>query len=299
LVVDARPNAQEGLAHGGILVVQAVLADSHAIWGKSTARPQWLRAILATNRAHLRKHGHALILRAQPSQPQLTWWQYRQCKGPGNKSVLECVQANERENFNWEKHRMMADYLLSPQNFSHVLMLDADAALVKPSKDTLQDIARILEERGVDLFMTNEDWLENGQRRINGGFMMAKNTEFTRNLFQDTFDSHLRGPKKLKGWRIGVDEMECSSNEQICLNDLWEGSGKRYFAHKAMMASGLIYNRGAERGLDGLGIDHIADPSVELMHWMGASKDTAGRTLCRGRAGDLTGEGPEGYGCKA
>ncbi|CAK0868885.1 unnamed protein product, partial [Prorocentrum cordatum] len=287
LVVDARANAAEGRASGGILIVQAVLADAGSIWGRQSARPQWLRAILATNRAHARRHGHAMILRAQPTQPQLTRWQLRQC---GKKSTLECVKDNERENFNWEKHLMVSDYLMSPQNFSHILMLDADAALVQPSKDTLSGIADILQDKGVDLFMTNEDWLLYGENRINGGLMMAKNTLFTRQLFQDTFDAHIQGPKKLKNWRIGVDLMECSSNEQICLNELWSGSGRAHFAHKAMMASGKRYNRGAERGIDGL--------DVELMHWMGGSKGTAGRALCRGRGGDLTGEGPNGYGCR-
>jgi len=32
---------------------------------------------------------------------------------------------------------MLYEYLLSPQNFTHVLMLDADAALVKHSVDIL------------------------------------------------------------------------------------------------------------------------------------------------------------------
>lgn len=33
---------------------------------------------------------------------------------------------------------MLYEYLLSPQNFSHVLMLDADAALVKHSLNILR-----------------------------------------------------------------------------------------------------------------------------------------------------------------
>merc|ERR1712232_403383 len=144
-------------------------------------------------------------------------------------------------------------------------------ALVKPDHDTLREIAKILDSKKKSLFLTDEDWLLNGQGRINGGLMMAKNTPFTRALFQDTFHAHIMGPAHLKKWKIGVEELECSSNEQICLNDLWPGGGKKHFEPYAMMASGLKYNRGAEPGIHGLGIDHIHDKDVEIMHWMGGS----------------------------
>merc|ERR1712217_348994 len=116
-------------------------------------------------------------------------------------------------------------------------MLDADAALVHKERDTLRGIAKVLDNRGKDLFLTDEDWLENGAGRINGGLMFAKNTPFTQALFQDTFHAHLMGPSHLKNWKIGVSELECSSNEQICLNDLWRGGGKAHFEPYAMMAS--------------------------------------------------------------
>ena len=65
-----------------------------------------------------------------------------------------------------------------------------------------------------------KDWLdENGARRINGGLMFAKNSIFTQNLFQDTFDAHWAGYKFLKNARIGTASLRCTSNEQICLND--------------------------------------------------------------------------------
>jgi len=285
LVIDAR--APGG---GGILILQPVLRDSSSQWGKKQgSRPQWLRAILATNREHARRHGHAMVMRAQPTQPQLTPWQVRNC---GKKSVPACVRLNERENFNWEKHLMMSEYLLNGQNFSHVLMLDADAALVQPDRDTLRGIADSLHHEGKDLFLTDEDWLLYGEGRINGGLMFAKNTNFTKALFQDTFHAHVRGPAQLKNWKIGAKDMECSSNEQICLNDLWRGKGKPFFAPFATMASGKRYNRGAERG----GVNHITDPDVEIMHWMGGSKASADQALCNG-VRDLTGGGPHGYGC--
>mmetsp|Transcript_48752 Transcript_48752/g.110427 ORF Transcript_48752/g.110427 Transcript_48752/m.110427 type:complete len:651 (-) Transcript_48752:200-2152(-) len=291
LVVDARPESQ-----GGILILQAVLTDVNSLWGakRSTVndRPEWLRAILATNRAHAIEHGHVMVLRAQPTQPQLTKWMVRAC---GDHSTSYCVRQNERENFNWEKHLMMSDYLTSAQKFSHVLMLDADAALIQPQLDTLRRISAILDNEGKDVFLTDEDWLDaNGKGRINGGLMFARNTNFTRNLFLDTFDAHVKGPALHKNWRIGVPVQQCTSNEQICLNDLWYGQNNKYFRPYAMMASGKQYNRGAERG----GEAHMNDPATEIMHWMGGSKGSAGRALCKG-ARDLTGEGPNGYGCKA
>ena len=124
----------------------------------------------------------------------------------------------------------MQDYLLSPQEFSHVLMLDADAALIQPQLDTLRRIAEILDKKGKELFLTNEDWLdENGARRINGGLMLAKNTIFTQNLFQDTFESHVKGYQTLKNARIGTGVLRCTSNEQICLNDLYYGDQESFF----------------------------------------------------------------------
>lgn len=290
LVIDARPEE-----HGGIVILQAVLTDSHSTWGskksKLADRPDWLRAILATNRAHAEKHGHAMVLRAYPTDPQLTDWMIKDC---GSKSKKLCAKLNERETFNWEKHLMMSDYMLSPQLFTHILMLDADAALIQPQLDTLRRIASILEEKSKELFLTDEDWLdENGKGRINGGLMFAKNTKFCQNLFQDTFDSHLAGYAHLKNARIGVKNLRCTSNEQICLNDLYYTTQKEYMKDFTIMASGMQYNRGAERG----GEAHITDATTEIMHWMGGAKGTAGTALCKG-VRDLTFGGPTGYGCK-
>lgn len=291
LVLDARPQP-----FGGIIILQAVLTDSRSTWGnkkdnrKLENRPDWLRAILATNRAHAKKHGHVMVIRASPTEPQLPDWMIKEC---GKKSLQACLKMNERETYNWEKHIMMKDYLLSPQGFTHVLMLDADAALVQPQLNTLHRIAEILDTKNKDLFLTNEDWLdENGARRINGGLMFAKNTKFTQDLFQDTFDAHWAGYKFLSKPRIGTKSLRCTSNEQICLNDLYYG-GDEHFTSKVIMASGKQYNRGAERG----GEAHIDDETTEIMHWMGGAKATAGKALCHGIR-DLTFDGPQGYGCK-
>jgi len=292
LVVDGRPTE-----HGGILILQAVLSDSGSTWGskkikKQGDRPDWLRAILATNRAHAEKHGHVMVLRAHPTHPQLTDWMIKEC---GKKSRQLCAKHNERETYNWEKHLMMSDYLLSPQNFSHVLMLDADAALVQPQLDTLRRIAKILEDKTKALFLTDEDWLDaNGKGRINGGLMYAKNTEFTRGLFLDTFAAHVAGQKNLKHGLTGVQDLRCTSNEQVCLNDLYYGGNNKHILPHTIMATGKKYNRGAERG----GEAHLTDPTTEIMHWMGGAKGSAGKALCSGFGRDLTFGGPQGYGCK-
>jgi len=302
LVIDARKPPGAG---GGILILQAVLMDANSEWGKKRGRrPRWLRAILATNREHARLFGHAMVLRWAPSDPQLTSWQMATCKQK-KRAKADCVKDNERENYNWEKHLMMAEYLNSPENFSHVFMLDADAALVRPDHDVLRGIARLLEEQGKDVFLSDEDWLNHGKGRINGGLILVKNTNFTRALFNDTFHAHRLG-RPVKHWRIGVNGLQCTSNEQICLNDLWKGAGQAVFAPHAMLASGMKYNRGgcvlhacgdggtADPKMKELG---MSDPDLEIMHFMGGSKSAAAAALCEGPR-DLTGGGPEGYGCK-
>merc|ERR1719379_929525 len=142
-----------------------------------------------------------MVLRWDPTQPQLTSWQNRSCKEK-KYSNLKCHDDNERENVNWEKHLMLLDYLQSPHGFSHVMMLDADAVFVRPDLDTMRRLASILEETQTDLFVSDEDWLKNGQGRINGGVLFAKNTDFTRALFQDLWNCHraswIEHPKTLQ-----------------------------------------------------------------------------------------------------
>eukprot|EP00931_Biecheleriopsis_adriatica_P008288 TRINITY_DN109499_c0_g1_i1.p2 TRINITY_DN109499_c0_g1~~TRINITY_DN109499_c0_g1_i1.p2 ORF type:complete len:235 (-),score=33.98 TRINITY_DN109499_c0_g1_i1:62-766(-) len=232
-----------------------------------------------------------MVLRAYPTEPQLTDWMIKDC---GKKTLQLCAKLNERETYNWEKHLMMSDYMLSDQAFTHVLMLDADAALIQPQLDTLRRIAAILDQEGKDLFLTDEDWLDqHGKGRINGGLMFAKNSKFSQSLFQDTFDAHVAGYDFLKNGRLGIKSLRCTSNEQVCLNDLFYATEKDKMADFTIMASGKQYNRGAERG----GEEHITDETTEIMHWMGGAKGTAGKALCSG-VRDLTFGGPTGYGCR-
>lgn len=105
LVVDARPKQR-----GGMLILQLVLNDAYGYWGSegSTARPRWLRAILATNRKHAMQHGHAMVLRWKRTLP-LTEWQEEMCSQKGQ-SREECAKSWERENFCWEKFPFMVPW---------------------------------------------------------------------------------------------------------------------------------------------------------------------------------------------
>lgn len=298
LVVDARPQQR-----GGMLIMQLVLMDAGGYWGKmgSRQRPRWLRSILATNRHHARTHGHAMVLRWKRTLP-LTDWQHEQCHRKGTKRE-ECIKKWERENFCWEKFPFMVDYLLNSQEFTHMIMLDADAALVRHHVDILGGIAQQMQDQNIDVFLTDEDWLKNGQNRINGGVIMARNSKWSEDMFQDAFDAHKLGPKMHKKWRIGETGVMCTSNEQICLNDLFYGHGRKLMQGHMAFESGIVYNRG------GCTLKHcwekISDPSMErlrmdderllIVHFMGGSKNFAPDILCNSE--HYTGEGPNAYGC--
>jgi len=302
LVVDG--SMQE---KGGMLLVQLVFPDKNGDWVKEgdNRRPQWLRAVLSTNRAHVRSHGHKMALRSIPSDPQLTPWQVSDCNRRGQ-SAEECQSINERENYNWEKHLMMIEYLENPAQFSHVVILDADAALVRPDHDTLALMAAALDAEGKDVLLTDEDWMKNGKGRINGGVLFAKNTEFSRNFFHDTFDAHVRGdvPEEQRAWRMKGLKSVCVSNEQLCLSDVWQNGNLPDVAQHVSLMSGRKYNRGA-CVLDDCGdaIDQrmrelgLKDPDLEVIHFMGGSKNNAAYLLCKSAGIDLTGDGLDGYGC--
>lgn len=280
-------------AKGGMLLAQPVLTSSYIHeWGDDTQgqiqRPQWLRACLATNKAYVGQHDHTMVLRWKSSL-QTPPWLESQCTMNLQASPIEmknCKQQNERDTFNWEKERMMLDYLLSSHNFSHVLVMDADAALVSPKHDTLQELARELEHVGKELLLTNEDWLVEGADRINGGLLFAKNTPFTKALFADMLDAHYLGT--LERPRIGGGTMRCGSNEQICFNNL---RARPEFQEKTLILSGRRYNRGAcvlsHCGASGGASDlemktrGMMDPDLHVMHFMGSSKAAAAQALCQ------------------
>lgn len=279
-----------------MLLLQPVLADGRKEWGgRKAARPRWLRTILSVNRAHARRHGHAVVVRWKPTLRFPCPWQDTECnsKEPERERV-NCWLNLERENFNWEKHQMMLDYLRSSQNFTHVLVLDADAALVHETHDTLRQIAADLETAGKDIFFTNEDWIGDvsSKTRINGGFLFAKNTAFTRSLFEDLLDAHWYGPRNRQRPRIGGDVMlGCSSNEQLCISSIQR---RPEFSSRIIMESGKIYNCGT----NGITMKQLlrGDPKLEVMHFMGGAKSSADSAFCGARKNLLDADGVE-YGC--
>lgn len=236
-----------------------------------------------------------MVLRWMPTLRFPCPWQDGECeKQKPERERVNCRLNMERENFNWEKHQMMLDYLRSPQNFTHVLMLDADAALVHPDHSTLMQMAGELEASGKDLFVSNEDWIGDvsSKKRINGGLLFAKNTAFTRGLFGDLLDAHWYGPGSKRRSRTFGDVLGgCNSNEQLCLGSI---QGRHQFASKMLMTSGSKYNCGPnDATMQRL---RQADPELEVMHFMGGGKSAAPGVLCKERIA-LTGEGRKGYGC--
>ncbi|CAK0910290.1 unnamed protein product, partial [Prorocentrum cordatum] len=211
----------------------------------------------------------------------------------------KCLRSAAHETFNWEKHRMMLEYLGSPENFSHVMVLDADAALVHHAHDFL---------------LTNEDWMGPGAgaSRINGGMLFAANTPFTKALFEDMLDAHLLEEGNQQP-RLGGALLKCHSNEQLCLNALQKrpAFASRTGANaspptRTLLTSGIRFNRGGcvlTRCGNGKGDPDLQmksaglrDPTLEIMHFVGNSKYVAPRAMCE-EGHDLTGGGPDGYGC--
>ncbi|CAK0792933.1 unnamed protein product [Prorocentrum cordatum] len=227
------------------------------------------------------------------------WWD---CAKKGDEA--KCFRSIAHEAFNWEKEKLMLDYLSSPHNFSHVMVLDADAALVHHAHDIMSGMAAELSAAGKELLITNEDWMGPGAgaSRINGGLLFAANSPFTRALFEDMLDAHARGGG-FKQPRIGGAPLRCGKSEQLCLNGLQD---RQEFASRALLASGTRYNRGGcvlTRCGDGTGDPNqkmkrsgLLDPTLEIMHFMGNSKQFASRAICQDGQ-TLTGQGPHGYGC--
>mmetsp|Transcript_20460 Transcript_20460/g.44598 ORF Transcript_20460/g.44598 Transcript_20460/m.44598 type:complete len:756 (+) Transcript_20460:1-2268(+) len=293
LVIDARPGATT--SGGGVLIAQVVTVDGRKEWGGAAKRPGWVRAAIATNRNHARLHGHAMVIRWNPTLRFPPPWQEKMCDHKENaREIKNCWLNVERENFNWEKHQMMVDYLQSPQKFSHVLVLDADAVLVNHNLNVVQEMAQVLEDSGKQLFMTNEDWIGDisSKTRINGGLLFAKNTPWVLKLFQDMLDSHWYGPSGISNPRIGGSRLSgCASNEQLCIDGL---RSRETFKEHVVIMPGYQYNCGTnDAAMKRLKAE---DPTLKVLHFMGGAKSAATRALCT-QGKDLTGDGPTGYGC--
>mmetsp|Transcript_95084 Transcript_95084/g.132129 ORF Transcript_95084/g.132129 Transcript_95084/m.132129 type:complete len:188 (-) Transcript_95084:47-610(-) len=161
-------------------------------------------------------------------------------------------------------------------------------------------MAAMLDKEGRDVLFTDEDWLLHGARRINGGVILAKGSSWSQDLFRDTVEAHELGPRGLQRWRVGVQDHQCSSNEQICLNDV---IGLEPLKKRSMLASGISFNRGgctvrscgepvSDPSMVQLGME---DARLQILHFMG-DHTLADKVLCDGHI-DYTGEGANGFGC--
>jgi len=284
-----------------LLVLTLIMDQGNNIWGQGRSqnlqRPLWLRACLVTNLLHLARHGHTMIIRWKPTL-QLSEFYVGICH---QRRIGNCAAQFDREMLNWEKEKGLLDYLESQEGFTHVFAMDSDAAFVHQQHDTLDLMAKALQQAGKDLFLADEDWLMSGKGRINGGLVFAKNTNFTRALFRDMLDAHHKGAIATSG--SGLGRVSCGGNEQQCLNSL---KGKSVFASKTLVMSGKVWNRGgcvlltcgrgggaSDPSMKRLG---LGDPSVEIMHFMGGSKPIAVSALCKGNA-HYTKGWPDGYAC--
>ncbi|CAD7950843.1 unnamed protein product [Amoebophrya sp. A120] len=297
-----------------VLVVSVITPKGQEDWGAAEKRPPFLLTMLAASLQHLRRFGHGLILRPdftpQLDGTHLQAWQKKACDRE-KKDERQCMKDMQRENFNWEKHLMLNDYLQlkfgssgTPPGtsgdedsqrlyrFTHVGMLDADAAFVNFHLDSLGILAWNLAKTKKQVFVGNEDWLRGESegallshaKRANGGLIFAANSKFSRSLFTDTFQAHVRGNERTSTpWTTGGIVAQCSSNEQICLSDLMYGPPRtqagaifpmhRYF----LLGSGKFWNRGRAPQAPTV---PLPDHQLHVMHYMGGGRQQAVADLC-------------------
>ncbi|CAD7947393.1 unnamed protein product [Amoebophrya sp. A120] len=221
------------------------------------AAADWLRALFAANVQVLRRFGHGLILRTDftpgdfDGKTHLKSWEVdsEDCKKK-NLSPADCAKQYQRLNSFFERPLMVADYLnlrkagsgsagdsdsssTAPEDqqfrFTHVFTLDADAAFVSMSIDSVRLAAWNLARAGKDVFAANEDWQEEKNkagwdqdqlcRGVNNGLLFAANTAFSRTFFRDIFAAHQRGPRA-QAWEIEPTiSLVCASNDQECVQN--------------------------------------------------------------------------------
>jgi len=207
-----------------------------------------------------------MVLREGGRAPP-TSWQREHCfraKHGDPEGALKCEANSDRENNCWEKSAMVLRYL---EEFGapHVLLLDADAALVHRERDTVANLISELDSAGKDLLLANEDYKKRGGAdRINCAMMFVKNTAFTRRLFASLVRTHVEGGSRCKS--------ECN-----CLQE-WLKSDPE-LKQRLLVVSGLRYNRQectfrcctacpTNTALDGLNQTPRDDPTMEVLHFV-------------------------------
>ncbi|CAK0890326.1 unnamed protein product [Prorocentrum cordatum] len=206
----------------------------YGISENSTSGAWWAKKIHGINRDHCRRCGHPVVVRHAP----VKWepWQEDFCAGKLSNltrkpsiDLKQCQKMENREVSAWEKMRMMRD-MLNVLGFTHVLILDCDAVMNHMRRDTMSEMAQLLEQesnpsRSRQILLISEDCRggdgpDGKGTGLNAGMMFAKNTGLTRQLFADMARANKLGP----AWS-GPGPW-CATHERACLES-WQTWKKR------------------------------------------------------------------------
>jgi len=266
----------------GIVLGFVMIGDTRGQWnreaafGETETKDLWMQEILSLNRAKAKRHGYRMAVRTSTTLglDGLTPSQLAGCK-EHDQAEDWCREFYQRQNHNWEKEAMISDYL-NQTGVKYVLVMDGDAAMVHPKADTIRMMADELKRTGRDIFIADEDWSIRGKGKINGGLVLAKNTDFSRQFFGDIVASHVMGDAyKGPGPR-------CKNNEQLCLAAAITSYPE--LRDKILVASGQRWNRHpcmwSRQCPSGTPPDaKLFDPNLQVVHFMGAAKGSVHKTL--------------------
>merc|ERR1719282_651390 len=180
----------------------------------------------------------------------------------------------------------MVLHYLEKFHVPHMLILDADLALVHRERDTIDAMIHMLDATQKDVLLANQDWQKNGgEKRINCGMMFVKNTEFTRTLFQNLVQAHMQGPKYVGPGSACVSDCHCFQT--------WVKTYPNLEQH-LLIASGLKYNRQectfrcctacpTNTALDGLNKRPYDDPELDVLHFTSGNSRGAAKKMLQNR----------------
>jgi len=271
-------NATQGEDGLSLLAATIMIRDLNMRWSPDkTEQPDWVLEILARNVDILQRHGHGMIVREGMEPLDLLPWQKEDCKSKEG-DVAQLIIDYLHQNTNRQKEAILAKYLAEP-GLTHVAVLDADVVFTQSDRDTLRELAQELDREGKDLFLADEDWRSKGAGQVNGGFILAKVTDFSKDFFRNLTLAHEDGGHG------------CINGTQLCLEGwLDQPEMKR----RTLVKTGSAYNchpRGIK--VDGntsnaTGQRSLQDSDLHVLHFMGAAKAVAPRYL------SALGGGPDG-----
>jgi len=206
----------------------------------------WVAEILSNTARHAGLHDHTFVLRTALLQEKSEGLSGLQSAVDLQRSAEE-QQSRLRRQVGWEALAMLRDYL-DTGNYSHMLVLDTDATFVHEEKDTVQEMAKMMDDKGASLLLANQDW--DGKDSTNqhvGGMIMARNTNYAKALLKQLLAAHA-DPKAI-GWDV------CSTTEKACLQAFlqdqtdakmhfeMDGTENKRRDQHVVVLSGARYNR--------------------------------------------------------